>query len=209
MLSAMADAYERDAMPGVGEVLHRQKVTSPRWAMAIATLSPVIPLVGIGLVSLLGGQILAGVGALAGAAALFGVLTFVMITFASARIAVSEGELHLQLGMAGPKIPMGEIASVAIAPSGTSKVGMGVGNDLRGTTTYRLWGDNARAVHVAKTDGTKLVIVTKEPEALRAAIEEALSRKGRAAPRVRVGDAEGEAEDETAASESARKTAGR
>ena len=91
-----------------------------------------------------------------------------------------------------------------MAPSGTNKVGMGVGNDLRGTTTYRLWGDNARAVHVTKSDGKKLVLVTKEPDALLAALEEALARKGRAAPRVRVGELDAEEEPEAMAKKRAR-----
>lgn len=186
MLGGMADAYEREAMPGVGEMLHRQKVTSPKWALAIATLGPVIPLCGIGVTLLVGGQILGGAGALLGAALAFAGMSFLMVTFATARVAVSEGELHLQLGMAGPRIPIEDIASVSLAPSGSRRIGMGVRNDLRGTTTYTLWGHNARAVHVTKTDGKKIVIVCKDPDALHAALEDAMSRKGRAGPQVRV-----------------------
>lgn len=186
--SAMADAYEREAMPGVGEVLHRQKVTSPKWAMAIAIAGPVVPLVGMSLALFVGGQLLAGIGALAAAAAAFASMAFVMVTFATARIAVSEGELHLQVGMAGPRVPIAEIARVSLAPSGSNRVGMGVRNDLRGTTTYTLWGRNDRAVHIETTDGKKLVVVCKEPGALAQAIEEAMARKAGRAARVRVAD---------------------
>jgi hypothetical protein len=45
---------------------------------------------------------------------------------------------------------------------------------------------SARAVHVERTDGTRLVLVTREPEALHAALEEALRRRDAKLPRVRV-----------------------
>lgn len=182
----MADDYEREQMPGVGEVLLRHKVTSPRWLMGLMTGLP-IALGGIAAVGLaIAGEVMPGVGVFAGAAALSGLFTVLHVMFSTARIAISEGEIHIQLGLAGPRIPIDEVAGVALAPSGTNKVGMGVGNDLRGTTTYRLWGRNDRAVHVTRTDGSKLVLVVKEPEPMARAIEEAMSRHARKGPRVRV-----------------------
>lgn len=198
----MADAYERDQMPGVGEVLHRQKVTSPRWAIGVAVAGPVVPALGLGVVAAVTGAWLPALGFGALGLGLGALMSFLMVTFASGRIAVSEGELHVQIGMAGPKIPIADIAGVSLAPSGSNRMGMGVRNDLRGTTLYTMWGDNARAVHVTTTDGKKRIFVCKEPEAMHAALEEALGRKGRAVPKVRVADTGADAaldEDEAAA----------
>lgn len=199
----MADEYEQKEMPGIGQVLLRHKVSSPRWLMAMMTGFPlafgVVAGTALGLIGLLvPGLIAFGVGA--GLSLLFTVLN---VTFSTARIAISEGEIHVQLGLSGPKIPIGQVKSVKLAPSGTNKVGMGVGNDLRGTTTYRLWGDNARAVHITRMDGTKLVLVVKEGEAMVQAIEEALSRHQKNGPRVRVSVPEEETEIEQSESERA------
>jgi hypothetical protein len=109
-----------------------------------------------------------------------------MVTFSTARIVVSEGEVHIQLGLVGPRIPIDEIAGARLAPSGSNRIGMGVRNDLRGTTSYTLWGDNARAVHIEHKNGTRLVVVMKEPEAMVQAIEEAMRRRDRKSVRVRV-----------------------
>jgi hypothetical protein len=108
------------------------------------------------------------------------------LIFASARIAISTGEIHIQLGLVGPRIPIAEVAAVELAPSGTNRLGMGVGNDLRGTTTYRLWGRNERAVHVTRTDGTKVILVVRDAEAIARAIEDAMARHAGAGNRARV-----------------------
>ena len=184
----MTDAYEREAMPGIGEVLHRHKVTSPRWALALVLGLP-LGLATIAAAGLaLGGQLLGAASLLGGALALSAITTFVMVTFATARIAISEGEIHVQLGFAGPRIPIAEVVGVKVAPSGSNRMGMGVRSDLRGTTLMTLWGDNQRAVHIERTNGTKLVLVCKEPEAMARAIDEALARRDRKAPKVRIAD---------------------
>lgn len=191
----MTDAYEREAMPGIGEVLHRHKVTSPRWAFGLV-LGPPLGFAAVATVSVaLAGQLLGAAALLAGSLAYTALMTFVMVTFASARVAISEGEILVRLGFAGPRIPIGEVAGVKVAPSGSNRMGMGVRNDLRGTTLVTMWGDNARAVHIERTDGTKLVLVCKEPEAMARAIEEALARRDRKAPQIRVGDATSDAPD--------------
>ncbi len=186
----MTDAYEREAMPGVGQVLHRHKVTSPRWAFALVLGLPLgfAAIAATGLA--LGGQLLGAGALLGGSLAYTALMTFVMVTFASARVAISEGEIHVQLGFAGPRIPIAEVAGVKVAPSGSNRMGMGVRNDLRGTTLMTLWGDNQRAVHIERTNGTKLVLVCKEPEPMARAIEEALARRDRGQPKMRVATAD-------------------
>lgn len=182
----MADAYEREQMPGIGEVLFRHKVSSPRWLMGLMAGLPLALGGAAGIAAMLDGAPLPGLGILAGAAAGSALSAFLMVTFSTARIAVSEGEIHIQLGFAGPRIPIAEIAGVRLAPSGSNRIGMGVRKDLRGTTLYTLWGDNARAVHIERTDGTTLVVVMKEPEAMVQAIEEAIRRRDQEQVRVRV-----------------------
>ncbi|MCZ7686002.1 MAG: hypothetical protein M5U28_47480 [Sandaracinaceae bacterium] len=193
----MADAYEREQMPGIGETLFRHKVSSPRWLIGLMAGLPLALGGAFGIGTVIGGALAAGLGIFGGAAALSALMGFVMVTFSTARVAVSEGEVHLQLGFAGPRFPIEEIAGVRVAPSGSNRVGMGVRKDLRGTTLYTLWGDNARAVHIERTDGTRLVVVMKEPEAMARAIEEAMRRRDRAGVRVRVAaddEVEGELE---------------
>lgn len=190
----MADQYERERMPGVGAMLFRHKVSSPRWLIALMTALP-LGLGGAAAVPLLvAGQILPAAAVAAGSAVLAAFFTILNVTFSTARIAVSEGEVHIQLGLAGPKLPIGGIARVEVAPSGINKVGMGVGSDLQGTTYYRFWGDNRRAVHLETITGKRLVIVMKEPDAMARAIEEAMARHRGAAPKVRVA-AEGDQDE--------------
>jgi hypothetical protein len=185
----MSDAFEREQMPGVGEVLLRRKVTSPRKIMALMTGLPL----GIGALAsvgfLIAGLLIPAVGVLGFALFLSALFTLINVTFASARLAVSEGEFHLLLGMAGPRIPIEEIASVKLVRKRSRRRGMGVRNDLQGTTTYQLWGGN-EAVHLEKRDGKKLVLVIQDAEPIVEALKLAMQRRDM--PRVRV---EGVAEE--------------
>jgi hypothetical protein len=197
----MTDAYEREAMPGVGEVLFRHKVTSPRWLVGLSTFLPSTILGVGGIVTALTVSPLAGLGMIAGSVAVGVLMSFLMVTFATARVAVSEGELHVQIGMAGPKIPIAEIASVRVAPSGRNKLGMGASIDFQGNRYIRMWGDNQKAVHVELTSGKKLVMTTKEPEAMAAALQEAIRRRDAHRPKVRIAEAEAEHAEAEAALE--------
>ena len=182
----MGDAYEQEAMPGVGEVLFRHKVTSPRWLIALTTLFPSTVLLGLGAAVSFAGETGPGLALIGGGLGLGALMGALMVTLASARVVVSEGELHVQIGMAGPRVPIAEIESVKIAPSGGNKLGMGASIDLRGNRYIRLWGRNEDAVHVALKNGTSIVLTTTEPQPMAAAIREALARRDRSTPRVRV-----------------------
>lgn len=188
-MNAMTDAYERTHMRGVGKMLHRAKVTTPRGLLAV-------PVVVLAVMGMLGSILLAAVGAPyvalgvgLGALALAAFFGFMSLTFGAGRVAVSEGEIHIQLGMAGPKIPIEDVARVRVAPSGFNRVGMGVNKDLRGTTVFRMWGDNAHAVHIEQKDGSRTVLVIEEPDAVASAIQEALARRSGSVPLVRAADA--------------------
>ena len=209
----MTDAYEQEQMPGVGAVLLRRKVTSPRWIMGLMSGIPLA-------VGVLGGAGLAlaglqwpefgfwpALGTAVGGIGLAALFTVINVMFSSARIAVSEGELHVQMGFAGPRIPIASIRGVRLDRSGINKMGMGVLKDLRGKTWYTLWGDNAQAVHVEHDAGT-LILVVKEPEAIAAAIQEALARHQRKTPKVRV-ELGGESDETIEQSESEQAARGR
>jgi hypothetical protein len=207
----VADEYERKQMPGVGEMLLRRKVTSPRWLMGLMVGLPLAIGGVLGALTVIPGLAtgdvlpfaLSGLAVFGGGAALSAIFALLNALFASARIAVSTGEIHVQLGMAGPKIPIAEVQSVALAPSGSHRMGMGVRNDLRGTTTYTLWGENDRAVHITRTDGRKLVLVIRDAEAIVRAIEEAMAHRDRQVPRARV-EVAAEREHEESADDIAR-----
>ncbi len=215
----MADDYERGHMAGVGEVLLRVKQTTPRWLFAFLTAMPLIassiaavPLFGVGSFASIVG---AGLGALmlVGAGLLTSIgLGTLMLVFAGVRLVISEGEVSAQLGFAGPRVAVADIASVSRGYSGTNSYGLGVMGDFAGNKILKMLGDNANAVHIHKKDGTKLVLVTKENDAVFAAVTEALARRDAKMPRVRVeAPVDDEAAEEAATSEeaSARKKAER
>ncbi|MBN8612494.1 MAG: hypothetical protein J0L92_18010 [Deltaproteobacteria bacterium] len=94
-----------------------------------------------------------------------------------------------------------DIASVSRGHSGTDSHGLGVMGDRAGSQIIRMYGDNATAVHIHKKDGTKLVLVTKENDAVFAAVSEALARRDAKLPRVRVEAPSEEASEDAADAE--------
>lgn len=184
----MSDPYERAHMPGVGEVLHRQKATVPRWAVGLVIGLPLVMSAFFAVTLSAAGSLLAAGLTFGGALLASAIGGAAMITFATARLVVSEGELNVQLGFAGPRVALGDVARIWVGPSGTRKNGLGIRHSLGGTTWVFMFGDNARAVHVERRDGTHLVLVTRETDALFAALEEAVARRDRALPRVRVAE---------------------
>ncbi len=180
----MADDYERTQMAGTGEVLYRYRVTSPPWLLALAAGAPGLGLFGLAIATALSGVATgAAIGFAAAGAAIVGLMTMVHLVFAVGRIAVSEGEVLVQMGLWGPRIPIREIVSAEPVSLPGKRIGMGTGSDLRGNRTIRMWGDNAKSVRLTLQNGKTFTFVTKEPEALLAAIREAMSR---ATPHVRV-----------------------
>lgn len=180
------DAFEREYMKGEGEILYRHKVSAPRWAFALAAGLPFV-LTAITSVALLISAVPIGA-ALApvlGGALYTAVISGVLLLFAVGRVAVSEGELHIALGPRGPRIPIEDIESFDIGASGIQSYGLGWMKLFDGTTIYKLFGDNKRAVRIVrKSDRRPLVLVCRDPEGLVAAIGEAKARATK--PKVRV-----------------------
>lgn len=188
----MADEYERGHMAGVGEVLHRVKASVGRGLFAFVAITPLLA-AAIASATLIGAAPAVTMGIILGSGALASLgLGTLMLVFAGVRLVISEGEVSAQLGFAGPRVAVADIVSVSRGYSGTNSYGLGVMRDFQGNTILKMFGDNATAVHLHKKDGTKLVLVTKENDAVFAAVQEALARRDAKLPRVRV---EGVAED--------------
>lgn len=204
-LSSVADEYEREHMPGIGEVLFRQKTTTPPWLVGLITGLPLIGgtiFAAVGMIDGLGA--LPALGIVASTAAGSALMGALFVVFSGGRIAISEGELHIQLGPAGPRVPIETIRSVTIGASGINKFGLGVQKHLDGTTIFSFFGDNARSVRIERDGAAPLVLVCKEPDAVAAALHEAMARNARkaAAPQVRVAD--GNASEEESENERSR-----
>lgn len=192
----MADAYEREHMQGVGAVLHRQKVQAPAWSLALVAW---LPGVVVGALAIAHGVdlTLPAIGGLAYGVAMSGLL----LAVAGGRLAVSEGELHVQIGPFGPRIPIDAITDCDVGPSGIRSYGLGAQKLLDGTTVYKMLGDNAQAARITTSDGRRLVIVCPDAPTLVAALREAMRRR-RGLPRARVAvpaaDLDTAADDEVA-----------
>ena len=159
----MADGYERDYMPGDGEVLYRKKIKGPYW---VSGLVGAIPAIGGGIASffLAGfGKGMLALGAALGGVALGAVATACLFAFMAARIVVSRGELHVQIGMAGPKIRIDDIESFAVADSGYRARGLGARKNPDGSTIYNMLGEGEKAVRL-QVRGRKAPIYFVCPE---------------------------------------------
>lgn len=189
-------------MQGVGAVLHRQKVRVPTWLMITAAWLPAVILAGTSLV--VDGPALAPlVGGLAYGVSMSGL----MLALAGGRIAVSEGELHVQIGPFGPRIPIESLAHCELGPSGIRAYGLGAQKLLDGTTIYKMLGDNARAARLTTSDGRKIVIVCPDADVLVAALNEAMRRRSAPKARVAIEDDARDGDDEAVDDERARTSA--
>lgn len=190
----MADAYEREHMQGRGAILHRQKVQAPRWAFALAAWLPAGILGALSISLAVGGSPWEVALAPALGGALYGVaMSGAMLALAGGRIAVSEGELHVQIGPFGPRIPIDDIVSCELGASGLRSYGLGAQLLLDGTTVFKMLGDNAASARITRRDGRKLVVVCPDGAGLVAAVHEAMRR--RAVPSTRVAESESESEE--------------
>lgn len=174
-------------MGGVGALLYRDKMVPPVWARALMGAVTFAPIVATTVATLTGADpaiLLAGAAgtSVAGVAALL---------FAVLRVAVSEQEVHVQYGPLGPRIPIDEVESADVVEYSILKYGgFGIRLGLDGSMIYNMLGDGQRAVRfrLAKGRPSKTILVaSRDPEALAAAVNEALRRRsGGGGARVRV-----------------------
>jgi hypothetical protein len=167
-----ADAYERKYMAGDGLVLHRAKARAPGWMQAVLLL-PILALIPTMLAP--GGLI---VGALTAPLVLL-----LWVLFSVLRVTVSEGQVSIQYGLFGPKIPTAAIESAeATSYEWTKFGGWGIKRSLRGEWIYNMPGDQGRAVRIVWHDrkGRRRVTWVGSREHL--ALAEAIARARRALP---------------------------
>jgi hypothetical protein len=190
----MVDEYEREYMAGKGEVLYRKKVRGPRWLVGLLGGIPLVVGGALSAAFFSAGNPLVALGAVVGALTLSAVLATIMIVFAAARIVVSEGELYIQIGPAGPRLAIDEIESFGVADSGYRGRGVGVRKNPDGKTIYSMYGDGKHAVRL-KITGQKrpIFLVCPDPDELCEALARAKDARGRkadTAPKVIVGAAD-------------------
>jgi hypothetical protein len=200
------DAYEREYMAGKGAVLHRQKVQAPRWALALTAGLPLILASGFSAwLGMHGAPAFDALLPLLGGATYAAMMAGVFVVFAGGRIAVSEGELHVQIGPVGPRVAIEDIESCELGASGLRNYGLGAKKLLDGTTVLSMLGDNAKSVRIQRRNASPLVIVCPDAEGVVRAITEARSRLARSTPKTRVEVPEESAlEEEAPAAESTR-----
>ncbi len=126
-------------------------------------------------------------------------LLLVWILFMFLRVTVTPDALHVQLGLFGPNIAMGEITSATVAKYEALKYGgWGIRMGLDGSIAYSLPGHGGKGVAVTftkKGKERKMFVTCPNPEEIVTAIDKA--RGVRVAKDVRVSEEETETEEET------------
>jgi hypothetical protein len=139
----LPDAYESQYMHGKGMVLYRDKSRAP-W--------PLHAIFGaLGLLTI--GSAFAGPGAWVGTAVTLPFLLITWLLFSVLRVTVSEGQVNVQYGLFGPKIPIAAIESAeAVEYDWKQFGGWGIRVNRKGEWIYNMPGDRGRAVRIAWRD---------------------------------------------------------
>lgn len=197
------DQYAARYMRGRGRVLLRDAIVGRK---LFALLGGVTLWCGAGAVaSFLGALPKASLGASLFVTALAALFAFLTITMTVVRSVVSEGELHVQYGMWGPRIPIERIRESRVVPfDWTRYSGWGIRRSFDGSWAYvaRGGGDVVEVTWIDDAGAKQTVqFSAKDPRAVVEAIERA--RAG-AKPKVRVAtDGVPRAGDSTAEDEEA------
>jgi hypothetical protein len=161
------DAYEAHHM-SEGNVVFRSKMRMPLWWFAALIVGAAF-FMSAGLVR---GHWITYVEA--------GLFVLIVIFFSVLRVAVSSEFVHVQLGLLGPKIPVGSIEQVATQAYDAMRYGgWGLRRSRDGTTAYSLPGGRREAVRIVYRDARQrlstVVVSSDQAAALAAAIESARS----------------------------------
>lgn len=141
--SRVPDPYEAEYMRGEGVVLYRDKSRAP-W--------PLHALFGA-ISALTLATAFTGPGAWVGAAATLPLLLLMWLLFSVLRVTVSEGNVNVQYGLFGPKIPMTAIESAEAVEYDWKRFGgWGIRMNAKGEWIYNMPGDGGRAVRVVWRD---------------------------------------------------------
>lgn len=190
--------YESEYMRGQGRVLLRDKVVAK---VSLALLAFFALWCGAGAIGSLVAS--AGVGLVLFLVAMSAFFAFLALTLTVVRVVVSEGELYVQYGLWGPRIPIGRIRSCRAVPYDWKEFGgWGIKRSGDGTWAY-VTSSRGDVVEVTYDEGEtqkRVLFSASDPRSVVAAVEEARAKTG-----VRIGtDArvatEEEAEEESSES---------
>lgn len=138
------DAYERRYMKGEGMVLYRDKQRAP-WIMTA--------LIGTAALGTLLPALLGPPGAWVSALVGLPILLVTWVLFSVLRVTVSQGSVHVQYGLFGPKIPIAAIEAVGPTEyKWTTFGGWGIRRGPGGAWLYNMPGDEGRAVRIEWRD---------------------------------------------------------
>ena len=157
-----ADDYEKRYMGGEG-ALARSRAMMPWWFHAL--------LGGVAVMSV-ASAIASGVYA---SLATLPLLFLVWILFLYLRVSVTEHDVHIQLGLFGPKIPISEITEVSVAKYEALKYGgWGIRLAADGSVAYSVPGHGGRGLRIRFHRGGReraVFVTSPNPDELLAAIE--------------------------------------
>ena len=155
------DPYERHYMAGEGPVLYRHKHRAP-WQLHAIFAGGMLAVFGAALAA--GG---AGGGAV-GIAVGLPLIALVWLLFSVLRVTVSEGQVNVQYGLLGPKIPIAAIESAEVVTFEWMRVGgWGIRRSFAGEWIFNMPGDGGRLVRIVWRDarGKRRVIQVGSPRA--------------------------------------------
>ena len=170
-----ADAYEAAYMGADEDVLHREKLSYPRWFRILMPLLMTTVLLAASAGSIVAGDALVAV--IAGM--LIPVALLGLLVMSTLRVTVTSKNLHVQYGVVGPSIPLSAIEHCEAEHYSVWKYG---GYGIRYSITEKAWcynmlGDKGQAVRIhwrdAKGKLRKTLIASETHIALAGAINRA------------------------------------
>lgn len=164
---AAADDYQAAYMAGAGGALYHDKIKAPLGYHLIFLL-PLFATLGSAAV----GRAPAVIPLVTSV-----VLLFVWLLFSVLRITVSKGEVYVQYGLFGPRIPVADIEKCeAVDYDWKQYGGWGIRYGRDGSVAYNMLGDAGHAVRITyKKKGKQSVVLvaSRDPVRLAAAVNEA------------------------------------
>lgn len=146
------DGYEEKYMAGQGRVLHREKSVAPWYFHLLFMLVIAVGGAG-GLLPMMSGEPNAWIAALITLPVAL-LLAVMWLLFVVLRVTVTEGEVHIQYGLFGPRIPMWKIKRAETVDYDWKEFGgWGIRRSMKdGAWIYNMWGDKGRAARITYED---------------------------------------------------------
>jgi hypothetical protein len=173
----MTDEYARKYMGG-DRIRFLDKVRMPRWAQA-----------AIAVASLAGVAGAVSEGSIAPALAIVPVSLASWTLLNTIRVSVTDAFLHVQYGLWGPKVALDDLLAVEVIEYSAVRFGgWGIRFGLRGERAYSMPGSGGKAVQLRyrTSRGERVAVISSaQPDALKAAIDEARAARSQSLTDVR------------------------